>query len=222
MRSISLRVLVIVLAISTACGGGGDEKASPEADRKAAERANLVATDLPPGWNAKPHEMLPGENELLAGIAACLGVSDLSGRTTAEVRSPDFTQSLATVSSVVRFVSTESAAKRDAAAFTSEKFGACAQPGYAKQMHDVAPEGNTVSDVATRRLALPTYGDSSAADRITAMVQIPQLPSPLPLTIDLIRIFKGRAQAEITVVSPGQPFSFEVLMGLAEAVSSRL
>src|SRR5436305_2369497 len=90
--------LAIVTALSTACGGS--TKVSPAADRAAAEKANLKATDFPSGWSSKPHEKLPDEDTLNPDIASCLGISLASGRATAEVRSPDFTQSMASASSV--------------------------------------------------------------------------------------------------------------------------
>lgn len=212
--------LAAALATGAACGGGGG--ADPKKDRAAAEKAAPKAGDLPSGWSSRPHEKLPGEDELGLGIARCLGISAPSGRATAVVRSPDYTQTLATVSSVITFVKSEGAAKTDADALLGPRFADCARPLYEKQMHEVAPEGNTVSDATTSKLSYPTYGDRSAVDRVSAMVHIPILPSPLPITVDIVRIFKGRAEAEITVVSPGAPLPPELTGKVASAVATRL
>lgn len=201
------------------CGGGG---VSPAGDKKAAVKANLRPADLPAGWSDKPHDPLPAEDALIPDIASCLGRPASIGRFTVEERSADFTQSIATVSSVIRYARTQKEATADRVAFTGDRYGECAQPGYIKQMHDVAPEGNTVTDPTTARIALPTFGTGSADDRISALVHIPQLSTALPINIDVLRIFKGRAEAEITVVAPGEPFPTDFLTKTGRAIASRL
>lgn len=202
-----------------ACGG---EKVSPAADRAAARKANLQASDLPSGWTSRPHEMLPGEEQLRPDIARCLGISPPSSRASAEERSPDFTQGFSTASSIVTFVKSKKEATRDATAFTGGKYADCIRPGYEKQVHDVAPEGNTVKSFAVSKLDLARYGDRSTGDRITATTHIPGPDIDVPINIDLIRIFKGRAEAEIVIVAPGSPFGKDFETRLASAVARRL
>ena len=233
MRPKSLLVGVVVAVLLSGCGGDSDKtgtsggagdagKASPAADRSAAERVNLKATDFPSGWSSRPHEKLPGEDELNPDIANCVGISPPSGRATAEVRSPDFTQNMATASSVVTFVKTEEEAAADATAVTGDKFAECIRPGYEKQIHDVAPQPNTVSNVTVTKLDLPPFGERSVAQRVTAQVHIDNLGIDLPVNVDVVRFFEGRAQVELVVVAPGQPFPNDLLSGLAGAMASRL
>ncbi len=221
-RTFGLVSVVLLLGAASACGDGGGDEANPAKDRAAAEEANLKAGDFPAGWNSRPHEKLPREDELGPEIARCLGISPPSERATAEVRSLDFTQGVATASSLVRFMASETEVRADAEAFSSDRFPACAQPGYAAQMHEVAPEGNTIQEITMTKVDFPTYGDRSVAHRIAAQLQIPVLPTPLPITIDLIHIFKGRAEAELTIVAPGMPFPPDFATRLAGAVAERL
>lgn len=219
--SLRLGLLVLATMIAGACGGGGDT-ASPAADRAAAENANLRAGDFPSGWSSKPHEKLPDEDTLNPDIAACLGISPPSGRATAEVRSADFTQAMASASSVITFVKTGDEATADAKAVTGGKFADCIKPGYEKQMHDVAPQPNSVSEVAVTKLDFPKFGQYSIATRVTGKVHIDELGIDVPVNVDVIRIFKGRAEAEIVVVAPGTSFPNELVSGLAGAVAGRL
>lgn len=211
--------LAVLVAILPGCGSGNGSP-SPDADRAAAEKATLRAADFPSGWSSRPHEPVPGEEELRRDIARCLGISPPSEAATAEVRSPDFTQGLATVSSIITFVKSESDARTHADALTSERFARCAEPGYAKQIHEVAPEGNTVTDVEMAKLDFPPHGDRSAADRVTAMAHIGEIN--VPINIDVVRVFKDRAELELTVVAPGTAFPADFAARLAGAVVGRL
>lgn len=219
--SLRLGLLVVATLITGACGGGGGT-ASPAADRTAAEKANLRAGDFPSGWSSKPHEKLPDEDTLNPDIASCLGISPPSGRANAEVRSPDFTQAMASASSVITFVKTGDEATADAKAVTGGKFADCIRAGYEKQMHDVAPQPNTVSGVTVTKLDFPKFGQHSIAERVTGNVHIEDLGIDVPVNVDVIRIFKGRAEAELVVVAPLTPFPNELVSGLAASVASRL
>jgi len=219
-RTWSTLALAVALSLSAACSNG-DDGANPTADRAAATEANLKAADLPSGWSSRPNEPVPGDESLRPDIARCLGISPPSEGATAEVRSPDFFQGLATVFSLITFMETEAQAQAHADALTSDRFAACAAPEYAEQMHQTAPEGNTVSDVNVSRRDFPALGDRTAAHRITATIQVNEQIT-VPITIDVIHIFEDRAQVELTVVAPGQPFPDDFAPRLAESIVDRL
>jgi hypothetical protein len=224
-------LLVVAMGVATACGGGAtpgtasrpaeDQAAGDYAlDQAIADRANLQAADLPADWSSRPREPLPGEDALRPDIARCLGLAPPSERATAEARSPDFTQQLATVSSLVLLVETEAEARADAAAFTGGGFPACAEPGYGAQIHSVAPPGNTVTNLAVTPVDFPSFGDQTVAHRVTAVVDMGHVT--IPINIDLVHIFKGRAQLELVVVAPGVPFPADFVVRLAEAMAGRV
>lgn len=219
-RTWSTLSLALGLALSAACGNG-DDAVSPTADRAAASEANLKAADLPSGWSSRPNEPVPGDESLRPDIARCLGISPPSEGATAEVRSLDFFQGLATVHSLITFVETEAQAQARADALASDRFAACAAPEYAEQMHQTAPEGNTVRDVNVSKRDFPALGDRTAAHRITATIQVNEQIT-VPITIDVIHIFKDRAEVELTVVAPGQPFPDDFAPRLAESIVDRL
>lgn len=215
--------LALAMAISVVSACGDDtETADPAADLAKAEAAILKATDLPAGWNSRPHEPLPGEDQLERDIARCLGITPPAARGTAHVRSQDFTQGFATASATITFVKTEKEAKADAAAVTSNKFGECIKPGYADQVHHVAPEGNTVTKARVEPLTLPRFGDRSVAQRVITSIHIPEPNIDLDIHIDVVRFFKGRAEAELVVVAPGMPFPNDLVSGLAGKMVARL
>lgn len=209
-----------VLALSGAACGGADE-ATPAADRAAARKAVLKAADFPSGWKSNPHEKLPGEDELVAEVAKCLGIPPPSTRATAVVRSPDFSSGFATTaSSVITFVETDDRAAADAAAFAGEKFPSCVEPGMAEQVRDVAPEGASVDGVKIVKRSFPSLGDRTAAYRFSATLHIGEIP--VTVNIDLVHVFKDRAEVSLTFVSPGQPFPEDLARSLAAKVVARL
>lgn len=210
----------VALILSAGCGGG-DETADPAADRKKAQEAALKASDFPSGWSSKPHEKLPGEDELAAEIARCIGISNPSSRASAEVESPDFTSGFATsASSVVTFVTTEEEADADATAFAGDKFPQCAEPGFAKQVQTVAPEGATVDAVKIATSRFPTYGDRTVSYRVNATIQLGEMT--IPVNIDLVRVFKGRAEVSFVFSNPGPPFPADVARTAVAKVVERL
>lgn len=227
-----LATITFVASIVAACGSDPKQPApethrstvveSPDTDAAIAGRANLVAGDLPSGWNSRPHEERPGEKELGPGIAVCLGITPPSGRATAQVRSEDFTQGLATVSSVVTVVSSVADAAADAAAYSSEKFAECLKPGYEAQAHAVAPEGNTVTEAATTRLELAPVGDRISGVRFSAKIIVPDPGITIPVFVDIVHIFKGRVEVELVVTAPGSAFPDGFTSGLAAAIAGRL
>lgn len=218
-RRMWLVALGALSVLAPACGG--DDPPDPAADRAAAERANLKAADFPSGWSSRPHEMLPGEEEMEKEVAGCLGIPTSSSRATATARSADFSSGLATqASSVITFVSSQEQAKEDAAALGSAKFPSCAQPGFAKQIEQVAPEGASVNDVRVSEATFPSFGDRTIAHRVTATIQVGEMP--VPINIELVRIFKDRAEVYLTFVNPGEPFPPELARSLAGKVIGRL
>lgn len=216
-RNKCLAVVVAVVVLS-ACGGDPPDAA---ADQAAAEKANLNQGDFPSGWTSKPHEVLPGEDDLAKEVADCLGISPPTSRATAEARSPDFSSGLATqASSVITFVGSEDEAEEDAQVFASEKFAPCAEPGFAKQIQQVAPDGATVNDVKVAKATFPDTGDRTVAYRVTALIQVGEMP--VPINIDLVRIFKDRAEVQLIFVNPGEPFPPDLARSLAGKVVGRL
>lgn len=212
--------LAAAVALMLACSDGGSEGADPEQDQARAEGVVLMASDLPSGWSSRPHEQLPGETELRSDIARCLGITPLDERATAEAMSDDFTQNMATVSAVVWFVSSEEEASDDAAAYAGGMFPECAGPGYGAQIEAVGPEGNTLSALEITEVDAPEVGDGAVAHRVSAVIQFGEIT--VPITIDLVHVFDGRAEIELTVVSPGAPFEREFVNDLAEAMADRL
>ncbi len=212
--------LVALLALlawtATACGGG---QPTPAEDRATAQEANLKPADFPSGWKSKPHEKLPGEDELAAELATCLGIEPPATRATAEVRSLDFSSGFATqASSVVTFVKTDEVAAADAAAFAGDKFAACIEPGLAKQVKEVLPPEATVDQVSVVERPFPALGDRTVAHRFTAHIN----PMDIVVNIDLVHVFEGRAEVALTFVNPGQPFPEDVARSVAAKVVARL
>ncbi len=226
--------LAVAALVSSGCsngnssgGGGGDGKPAtqtapdPAADKAKAAAASLQAADFPAGWKSAPHQQLPGEDKLDTQLASCLGVPQPSTHSTADVRSPDFTTGIATTaSSRIRYVRTVDDAVRDATAYTSPKFVECLEAPFSAQIAQVAPPGAKVANVRAASLAFPSYGDRSTATRVSATLNIG--PTTVPLTIDLVRVYVGRAEVEFTFRSPGQPFSASLERALVGKVVGRL
>lgn len=213
--------LAVVVAVGVLAACGGDDAPDAAADQATAEKANLNQADFPSGWTSTPHEALPGEDELAKEVADCLGISPPTSRAIAEARSPDFSSGLATqASSVITFVGSEDEAEEDAEAFASDKFAPCAEPAFAKQIQQVAPEGATVNDVKVAKSTFAETGDRTVAYRVTATIQVGEMP--VPINIDLVRIFKDRAEVQLTFVNPGQPFPPDLARSLAGKVVGRL
>lgn len=219
-RTWCFKVIAVVVALSAACGGGED-KADPASDKEKAQKAVLRAADFPSGWSSKPHEELPGEDERAAEIARCIGISNPSARASAEVRSPDFTSGFATSAfSVITFVKTEEEAAADAGAFAGEKFAQCAEPEFAEQIQAVAPEGARVENVKISRSEFPAHGDRTVAYRVNGTIFIGEMD--VPVNIDLVQIFKGRAEVSFVFSNPGAPFPADVARTVAAKVVERL
>lgn len=218
-RRIWLVVLVAVGVLAPACGR--EDAPDPAADQAAAEKANLQPADFPSGWSSKPQESRPGEDEIEQEVAACLGISPPATRASAKARSLDFSSGLATqASSIITVVKSEKEALADAAAFASEKFPSCAEPGFTKQIQQVAPEGAVVNNVEVAGTDFPTFGDRTVAYRVTAALQVGEMP--IPINIDLVRIFKDRFEVYLTFINPGEPFPPELMRSLAGKVAGRL
>jgi hypothetical protein len=217
----TMRWLVPVLAALTMSAACGDGAPTPADDKATADKASLQAADFPAGWKSEPHEKLPGEDEMAAEIAKCLGVSSPSTRATAQVRSADFSSGLATqASAVITFVKTEKEASADAAAFGGAKFPECATPGFTAQVQRVAPEGATVDGLKITKIAFPASGDHTAAHRVEATIRVGEMP--VPINIDLVHIVKGRAEVQMTFVNPGAPFPEDLSRSLSAKIVERL
>lgn len=221
MRSMCGLTVAMVLALSAGCGGG-DDKADPAADREKAEKAVLKAADFPSGWTAKPHEKLPLEDELAAEIAQCLDIAPPSARGSAQVRSQDFTSGFATTaSSVITFLKSDEEAAADATALAGPKFVECAQPGYEKQIGAVKPEGATLQGVKISKSDFPKYGDRTVSYLAQGTIRLGEIT--VPVNVDLVWVFKGRAEAFFTFSKgAGPPFPRDVARTVAAKVVERL
>lgn len=77
-----------------------------------------------------------------------------------------------------------------------------------------------MSDVAVTPLDFPKLGQATSASRVMTILSIPNGPT-IPISQDIIVVFKGDSISRLTCLSPGQPFPSDIERTLAGNVVDR-
>jgi hypothetical protein len=221
VRRATVATVVAGALVLAACGGGGGStKASPSADRTAAEKVGLKQSDFPSGWASNPHQASPEEAQTLRQLAQCLGLPDPASHTSADVRSPDFSKGQATTaSSEVRFVRTDAEASTDLGGYQSGKASDCLKQAFEALTKQQLPSGLTPSGLAVRQLAFPTLKDGTAAYQAT--FTIPIAGTNAPVYVDFIFFRAARAEITLATINLGSPFDTKLEQDLAKKMAGR-
>ena len=237
---LAARLLVSVVlsaVLLAACGNGDDGASSTGTDDSAGEQAGeqageepgeearaeaavLALADLPAGWRAQAEEDRPDHDTTWQALASCLETEDPGRTAVAAVTSPTFVSGVATqVTSSVAYLGSEEQVQAVAAAYTGEQFMACASEAFAGDVERNAPPGATVSDVEVAAFEFPDVGDAVAAHRVMARIDLGEVT--VPLVMDVVTIFDGRAMSRMVFLNPGDPFPEELQRSLTEKVVGR-
>ena len=223
-------VAAATLALA-ACGGANDnQKTAPAAtattaaettstavdvaaDKAKARTLVLAPSDLPSGWNAKPHQADPAGRALDDELAACVGRPSQSSYATASANSPDFSKGDAEVSSEVQIVKTPADFDADVAAIRGSKFIPCMKRIGAKALQQT---GATVQSVTVAPLEVASHGEYSAGFRAT--IRFEAQGQTVTLYSDDILLGKDRIELTATLFDVQRPPD----TALEEAVVAKL
>lgn len=223
-------VSVLLSAVLLAgCGDGDDEASGTRTDDSASEQAGeqaraeaavLALADLPAGWRAQAEEDRPDHDTTWQALADCLEIEDPSQAAVAAATSPTFVSGVATqVTSSVAYLGSEEQVQAVAAAYTGEQSLACASEALASDVERNAPPGGTVSEVQVAAFEFPDMEDAVAAYRAMARIDLGEVT--VPIVMDVVTIFDGRAMSRMVFLNPGEPFPEELQRSLTEKVVGR-
>ena len=183
-----------------------------------AKAAVLQAGDLPTDFKEQPAEDGLKQGVVFKELATCLGVN---AQSVASAASPTYVRGIATqVASTVDYFALPSVQAVAMAFGGSEKLPACSKEAVTADVKRSAPEGATMGAVEVAPLDFPKLGQLTSAYRATTTAQLPGGPS-IPITQDLVIVFKGEAVSQLTFLSPGMPFPVDLQRTLTEKVVSR-
>ena len=215
--------LFLGAVLLSGCGDDDEEtpaQPAPKPPQARAEAAVLTLADLPAGWKAFAEADRPDHGPTFEALASCLGVQDPDQDAVGAAMSPTFVAGLATqVTSKVAYSPSPERAREVASAYTGDKFTGCAQQAFAGDVTRNAPPGATAKDVQVAPLEFPPLGDSTAAHRVTATIEI--MGGSLPLFMDFVAVFEGEAVSRLVFLNPGSPFPAELQRSLTEKVVTR-
>jgi hypothetical protein len=216
-----MATLVVGAVVLASCGGGsGSTKASPSADKTAAEKISLKQSDFPSGWTSNPHRASPTEAATAGRLARCLGIADPASHTTAYVHSPDFNKGQATMAaSEVRFLGKDSDAIDELAGFQSGKGPGCFKQAFQPVIQERLPSGMTASNLDVQQFTFPTLRDGTAAYR--ASFTIPVAGNNVPVYADFVVFRAGRALINLFASSLGSPFDTKLEQDQAKKMADR-
>ena len=205
------------------CGGRWrrQDTAPAGGNRAKAARSTLQGSDLPSGWSSAPHQASPDEAAVTAQLAQCLGITDPTTRTTADVHSPDFSKGqTTTASSEVRFMRADADASADLAAFQSGKGPQCFKQTIEKALPSRLPPGASTSDLAVRQLDFPPLKDGTAAYQASLTVSLGGGIN-LPVYVDFVLFRAGLAEVILNTLNTGSPFDANLEKDLARKMAGR-
>lgn len=226
-------LVVLLLAIATACGGGSGNKrtaaggtattatTAPQTDQALVDTVNLKLSDFPTEWQSTP---------LAAGAAAdnqasqdayakCVGRPPPESVRTADADSLDFSaEDTRRASSNVETVQTEAIAKDDFAALREDIALTCQKAQvdaeFARQLPASAAPATTID-----RLNVGVYGDDTVAFRVIAN----SLAQGQAVTtyLDLVSVRKGRVEISAGFINRSIAFPADLEKTLLEHLAAR-
>ncbi len=205
---------------STSAAAQGATTTAPVDPAKAAQAkaAILRAADLPGDFKEQLPEDDLDQDVTFQALTTCLGVST---RGLGSAASPTYVRGIATqVASTVEYIAMPSVQAMAMAFGGSEKLASCSKEAFTADLKRNAPEGATVGAVEVVPLDFPQLGQLTSASRTTTTLQLPGGPS-IPITQDLVIVFKGEAVSRLTFLNPGAPFPSDLQRTLVEKVVSR-
>jgi len=205
---------------TSASAQGATTTTAPVDPAKAAlaTAAILRAADLPADFKEQLPEDDLDQDVTFQALTTCLGVST---RGLGSAASPTYVRGIATqVASTVEYIAMPSVQAMAMAFGGSEKLASCSKEAFTADLKRNAPEGATVGAVEVVPLDFPQLGQLTSASRTTTTLQLPGGPS-IPITQDLVIVFKGEAVSRLTFLNPGAPFPSDLQRTLVEKVVSR-
>lgn len=201
-----------------AAGGTATTAAQDTAKTASAKAAVVQLTDLPAGFKEQLPEDGLDQEATFQALTTCLGVS---ARGVGSASSPTYVRGIATqVASTVEYVPMPAVQAMAMAFAGSDKLTSCSKEAFTADVKRNAPEGATPGPVEVAPLEFPQLGQLTSASRTTTTMQLPGGPA-IPITQDLIIVFKGEAVSRLTFLNPGAPFPADLQRALVEKVVSR-
>lgn len=187
-----------------------------------AKTAVLQAADIPAGYQEEAPEDSFDQETTFQDLSTCLGVATRGqgSATSATYGKPPATKFVSTVEYFAS-PSVQSRVQSIAAGFApGPKFDKCALEAFTADLKRNAPQGSTVSTVEVTPLDFPKLGQATSASHVMTILSIPNGPT-IPISQDVIVVFKGDAISRLTFLSPGQPFPPDIERTLVGTVVDR-
>lgn len=196
------------------------------ADAEKAHSLVLQQSEFPPGWTSSPHKESASGQETGKQLSACVGRPDSATYETADVHGPDFEMGTGTsalkVESDATYVKTRADAEADFAALSGPKLPGCFKDLFGKTLEgDAATQGVSLKSSAfDAQPVAQQYGDGTVRYRLTATLQGPR--GEATIYLDLVAMFKDRAEVDAIFSTFGQPFPAELEDSLVSALGNKL
>jgi hypothetical protein len=170
------------------------------ADTAKAHQINLQLSDFPAGWTSTPADPQSAQDPAGDATAKCLGAPPPSQADTVDVDSDDFHNGeVADVSSNVGFARTADLARQELAAYKNLDTSCLTQSIQESVAADAG--GSAVSGISVTPTSAPSGGDGGFGYHVSATISAQG--RQVPLSVDFLMIFVGRAGIELTSVSIG-------------------
>jgi hypothetical protein len=229
MRGVAVALAVVVLAVGTACGGGGNSKSgeanrtiTPEA-QKHAEAINLKLTDFPNGWRAST----PTTNEAeKAKTLKCFGLDYSKLTLIGAASSRDFAKgNNATASSDAKITKTEEQAKDGLQRVAEALAGPAARDCFRKEIGSTPGYKVGEIDVGELKYPSPPNVDDARAWEVVIPTEVtsgPEKGFSLPGYVDTVVLRKGNIVAHVDTSGVLSPLDEALRAHLVRTVAERI
>jgi len=213
VKWVAAAVLALALCVPVALAAKGDpQKKITPAGQAHAKRASLVAADLP-GWKATPHEKSKDDADPRCSYYNP-DQSDLVE--IGDYDSPDFSRadgaSIFVTTGVFRSV-----------AMAKTAYARVAQPALARCLGEIFKKGagsTKVTVFSAKPVQAPSYGDRSAAYRVTASVAV-NATTHARIYLDILVMNKGAVDIAAVALGVINPLPASLLQGIATKLAAR-